>query len=139
MAASRKAMARVERAFLATGQASVLDRLGDVRRPHCRAAGEVGDGAGDLENAVPGARREIQPLAGLLEQAGTGRIRRAMGFDLGGRQPGIRFVLAFALGSFVINIEQSFYYRFVIFSVYCCLMLCCELFINFSPFIFLTI
>ena len=36
----------------ATGETPVLDGLGDMRRTDFVAAGEIGDGAGDLQDAV---------------------------------------------------------------------------------------
>jgi hypothetical protein len=97
MPASRMAKVRVERCASATGQPSVLDRLGDVRRPYRRAAAKIGYGAGDPEDAVPGARREMKALTGLLEQSGAGRVRGAQGVDRARVEARIRFLLAFML------------------------------------------
>ena len=97
MPASRKAKVRVERCASATGQPSVLDCLGDVRRANRRAAAKVGDGAGDPEDTVPAARREVEALAGLFEQAGARRVGGTQGVDFARIEAGIRFLLAFVL------------------------------------------
>src|SRR6185369_2512044 len=78
----------------ATGKPAILDGFGDVRGANGVAAGEVGDGPGDLEDAVPGPGREIELAGRLFEQLAAGFVRGAAGIDFGGTEPGIGFVLA---------------------------------------------
>ena len=52
-------------------------------------AGEVGDGAGDLEDAVVGARGKRKPFHRLLQQVAEGRIERAVFAEVGLRHAGI--------------------------------------------------
>ena len=51
--------------------------------------GEVGDGAGDLEDAVIGAGREVELLHCLLQQIAEGGVERTMVADQGMRHPGV--------------------------------------------------
>src|ERR1700674_5452798 len=50
----------------------VLNRLGDVGGAEVGGALEVGQGAGDLEDAVEGAGGEAEALEGLVEEAVAG-------------------------------------------------------------------
>ena len=60
-AASSSAMPRVLRGLLsATGEAPVLDGFGDVGGTDVVAAGQIGDGPGDFQDAMPGAGRQIE-------------------------------------------------------------------------------
>ena len=59
-------------------QAAVLDRFGDVGSFDDLAAGQVGDGAGHLDDAVMGAHGEAQAPVGLLEQAAGFACERAV-------------------------------------------------------------
>jgi hypothetical protein len=52
----------VARLPLAAGAWAILDRFGQLRGADGLAVGQVGDGARQLEHAVEGARRELQPL-----------------------------------------------------------------------------
>ena len=54
---------------VAAVQSAVLDGFGDVLDGDIRFGGEVGDGAGDFEDAVVGAGAEALLLHGALEQA----------------------------------------------------------------------
>jgi hypothetical protein len=69
---------------------AVLDRLGDVRRGDALLAGEVGDRAGDLENARVGAGREPEALHGLLEQALALAVGLAVVAQITARHLGVR-------------------------------------------------
>ena len=51
--------------------------------------GKVGDGEGDLENAVVGPGREPEAGDGLIEQFGGGGIQAAVFFDIPGAHLGI--------------------------------------------------
>ena len=76
---------RVSHVFtlLARAQAwAVLQGLGDVRRLDDVAIGEVGDGAGELEDAVEGAGGELETLGGGLEEGLRGGIYNAVFADL---------------------------------------------------------
>ena len=88
-------MPRVSRraAASATGEASILDGLGDVRGADIIAGSQIGDGPGDFEDAMPGAGREVELGGGLLQQLVAGRVGLATGIDFLGAQPGIRFLL----------------------------------------------
>ena len=57
---------------------AVLDGLEEVRRLYPIAGGQVGDGPGDLEDAVVGAGGEAEALHGLLEQISELRVERAV-------------------------------------------------------------
>lgn len=46
---------------------AVLQRFGQVRAGNAVGLLQVGEGAGDLENPVQGAQRQVQALAGLLQ------------------------------------------------------------------------
>lgn len=78
----------------ATGEAPVLDGLGDVRCPNLGAVGEIGNGSCNLENAMPGSRRKIELGGGLFEQLAAGVVRGTCGIDLGCAQAGIRLLLS---------------------------------------------
>ena len=51
---------------LSTGEAAVLDGLGNVRGFEISAVSKVGNGSCNLEDAMPGAGREVELGAGLL-------------------------------------------------------------------------
>lgn len=59
----------VVRSSTGTVETSVLDCLGDVFGPDGLGPGEVGDGAGDLQDSVVGPGREAQPGDGRLQQS----------------------------------------------------------------------
>ena len=61
------------------------------------AAGQIGDGPGDFEDAVPGTGRQVKLGGCLLQQFATGRVGLAAGIDLLAAQPGIGFLLALVL------------------------------------------
>lgn len=78
----------------ATGEAPVLDGFRDVRRANLGAVSEIGDGAGDFEDAMPGAGREVELSGCLFEQLSADGIGRAARVDFGGAQAGIHLALA---------------------------------------------
>ena len=59
-------------------QAAVLDRFGDMGGFDDLGAGQVGDGAGHLDDAVMGAHGEAEVLIGLPEQAAGFACERAV-------------------------------------------------------------
>ncbi len=60
-----------------------MQRLGDVRRGDRFAARQVSDGAGELEDTVEGARRELEPLGSGAQNRLGGGIYLAVGAHLG--------------------------------------------------------
>ena len=58
-------------------EGAVLDRLGDVGGGDGVGAGEVGDGAGDLEDAGVGAGGEAEPVGDELQHPVAGGVRLA--------------------------------------------------------------
>lgn len=58
-------------------EAAVLNGLGDVLRADAGLAVEVGDGAGELDDAVVGAGGEAEALHGHFEQFGAGVVEDA--------------------------------------------------------------
>ena len=60
---------------IAPVEAAVLDGFGDVFGGNSSGAGEVGDGAGDLEDAVVGAGAEAQAADGATRGCGDGPYR----------------------------------------------------------------
>src|ERR1041385_397960 len=71
----------------------VLDRFGDVGDGDRRFAGEVGDGAGELEHPVVGARREMELADGLSQQRARALFCRAEALDFARAQPGVALAL----------------------------------------------
>ena len=63
-------------------QRAVLDGFEQVGLPDGFGLGEVGDGAGDLEDAVVGAGGQRELFHGLLEQVAHAGIERAVALDL---------------------------------------------------------
>lgn len=70
-------------------QGSVLDRFGDVAGVDLLFSRQVGDGAGQLEDAVVGAGGETQGVEGLLQQIPGLRIQAAVTADEGWRHGGV--------------------------------------------------
>ena len=66
-----------------------MDGLEEVVGGDRVGAGEVGDGARDLEDAVVGAGGEVELLHGLLEKLAERRIDGAMLADLRVRHAGV--------------------------------------------------
>src|SRR5688572_7861098 len=66
-------------------QRSILDGLADVRGGDVAAAVQVGDGAGDLYDAVVGARGEPQPCDGRAQQRVASRVHAAERGDVARR------------------------------------------------------
>ena len=62
--------------------APVEDCLGEVSSVDVITCREVGDGAGDLEDAVVGARGAAQAFDGLFDQFVVGVVQAALFFDL---------------------------------------------------------
>jgi len=58
---------------------SILDRFGDVRRTDVRIPGQVGDGPGDLEDAIVGPGAE--------SQLGHGHLQKLFPFGADGAMP----------------------------------------------------
>lgn len=88
-------MPRVSRRLAsATSEAPVLDGFGDMGGADVVAAGQIGDGPGDFQNAVPGAGRQIKLRRRLLQQLAAGFVRLAAGIDFLGAQAGVGLVLA---------------------------------------------
>lgn len=56
----------------------ILHRFGDMRRLDLLGAGEIGNGAGQLEDAVVGAGAEMQLAHGCLEQILAGSVKLAV-------------------------------------------------------------
>src|SRR3982074_2060014 len=56
----------------------VLDGFGELDRADLFAVREVGQGAGDLEDAVEGAGGEAELLEGGIEQGPAGRVHLAV-------------------------------------------------------------
>ena len=76
-------------------EGAVLDSLGDVREGDRRFGGEVGDGAGDFEDAVVGAGGEALLLHGAFEEAfGVGGELTKLA-DLAGAHLGVGVDLLF--------------------------------------------
>lgn len=78
-------------------QLTVAHSFGDVRAADGFAAGQVGDGAGDLEHAVIGARRQAQTRHRCRQQGLRGGFRHAVAFDFAHRQPRVRPAAALQL------------------------------------------
>src|SRR5574343_1413375 len=94
-AASSSAMPRVLRGLpSATGEPPVLDGFGDMGGTDGVATGQVGDGASDFQDAVPGAGRQIELRRGLAQQFTAGFVWLTAGIDFAGTQAGIGFLLA---------------------------------------------
>ena len=70
-------------------QRAVLDGLEDVGGADVLRLVEVGEGAGDLENPVVGAGREVEVLHGLLEEGGGLVVELAVGLDEAGGHGGV--------------------------------------------------
>jgi len=70
-------------------ETAVLDRLQQLRRGDFFRAGEVGDGAGNLEDAVVSPGGEAELLHGLLQQVAEGGVNHAMSADLGVGHAGV--------------------------------------------------
>lgn len=77
----------------ATAETAVLNGFGDVRGAYFRTVGEVGDGPGNLENAVPGPGREVELQAGFGEQAPAVGVCDAMRINFGRAEAGVGFIL----------------------------------------------
>ena len=56
---------------------AVLHRLGQMNIQDRHAAGQVGDGAGRLENAMVGARGVLKLLPGCAHEVGAGLFEQA--------------------------------------------------------------
>ena len=69
-------------ATLRRGALPVLHGLGDVGRDDLLYAGQVGDCAGEAQEAVVGRRRQRQLANGSFHQALTGPVKRAELADL---------------------------------------------------------
>ena len=67
----------------------VLDGLADMVGGDAFAGGEVGDGAGDFEDAVVGAGAEVEVLHGVAEHFEGGIVDGAEFFDLAVRHAGV--------------------------------------------------
>ena len=70
-------------------EAAVLDGYEQVGRGGGVGAGQVGDGARDLEDAVVGARGEVQLFHGLLQEPAEGGVGSAVRADLRMRHAGV--------------------------------------------------
>ena len=70
-------------------EAAVLNGLGDMLGADVGLAVEVGDGAGELYDAVVGAGGKAETLHGHLEEAGAGIVEPAVLFEQGGGHLGI--------------------------------------------------
>src|SRR6266581_9422219 len=77
-----------------TLETPVLDRFGDVGDGDRRLAREVGDGAGELQHPVVGARREMEPADSLSKQRASRFFRRAEALDFARAQPRVALALA---------------------------------------------
>lgn len=73
-----------------------MDRLEQVGGGDALAACEVGDGAGDLEHAVVGARGEAEALHRLLEQVALGPFQGGVLAQLGRAHRGVAPTVALA-------------------------------------------
>ena len=62
----------------------ILNRFGDMRALYGLRVRQIGDGTRDFENAMVGARGQIEMVDGLLEQAFARCIRRTMLVDFFG-------------------------------------------------------
>lgn len=65
-----------------------------MRRADIVAAGEVGNGSGNLEYAVPGAGRQVELRRGLLEQLAARLVRLTTGVDFPRVEAGVGLGLA---------------------------------------------
>src|SRR5690348_16808384 len=80
---------RSRQAHIATQQnPAVAERLGDMKAPHAVARLEIGEGAGDAEDAVVAAGGEMKALAGVDEEAlavgvGGGDLVQELAVQLG--------------------------------------------------------
>lgn len=83
--------------FCASVESPVADGFAQVGDADLFDGGEIGDGAGDFENAVIGAGGERQPCECLFNQPLTGGIEGAVAFDLGWGEGGVRFASAVEL------------------------------------------
>ena len=70
-------------------QAAVTDGLAEVGHADLRAGLQIGDGAGDLEDAAIGPGREPEALHGPLQQAQAGRFQGAEAPSQGGVHLGV--------------------------------------------------
>ena len=66
-----------------------MDGFADVVRGDAVAGCQIGDGAGDFENAVVGTGAEVEILHGMAEHFEGGVVEGAEFFDLAVRHPGI--------------------------------------------------
>src|SRR5712692_7825415 len=80
-------------------EAPVLDRLGHVGDAEGRFARKVGDGAGELQHAVVGARRKVKLGDRLLQQRARLVLDGAEPLDVAGAEPGVVLALAFELST----------------------------------------
>ena len=70
-------------------QTSVLDRLGDMRRTNTLAVIQVGDGAGELQDAVDGPGREAQAFEGGVEETAGVGLQDAIAVQVFGAHGGV--------------------------------------------------
>src|SRR5574340_1535919 len=78
-------------------RAPIVHRLGHVGGADVRAAGQIGDGARDLQHPVVGARRQPESRSRLFQQLGAGGVGRAPLVDVGGAQRAVGLALALLL------------------------------------------
>ena len=70
-------------------QSPILDPLGQMRLADLRFAGEVGDGAGDLEDAGVGAGREAETVGAKFQKFLAGLVEGAEFADVAGGHAGV--------------------------------------------------
>lgn len=70
-------------------EGAVLDGFADVVGVDVLDAGEVGNGAGDFQDAVVGAGAQVVLGHGVLEQGGGGIVHGAVGLEFAGSHAGV--------------------------------------------------
>ena len=75
-------------------EAAILDGFGRMRGADRVLAGEIRDGARELEHAVIGAGRQVEPRDGLLEKRLGGILGGAIFFQLARAELAVRLALA---------------------------------------------
>ena len=75
-------------------RSAVLDGFGEMGRTNGAAPGEIGDGAGNTQNAVIGPGRKVESLHGGVHQRLSAGIQPGVHIELAATQPGILAALS---------------------------------------------